>query len=317
MRNAASMRPLVSKLVEGSPARCFSIEYRLAPQDPFPAALVDTLVTYLSLLYPEAGSHLHPVPATSIGVCGDSCGGNLAAAFLQLLLHWQRTGQKIEFGGRAVQVPLPAGAAIHSGYMDLARSLPSEEKNLAFDVIPSAFESPFPVDKYIQDSTWPCNSPRHHVYAPTSLISHPLVSPTAATDWRNCPTRVWFGVGEECLADGNIVLAKAMAQCGIHVRLDVYRGMPHNFLVQLPSGVQGRACGAHWKKALFESCDVGKIHDKMFESDGVQAVVYEPDGQGQVQSLEEMGPQLSPIQVKEGMEQRVRSWGVPASRIKH
>ncbi|KAF2163792.1 hypothetical protein M409DRAFT_25973 [Zasmidium cellare ATCC 36951] len=316
MRNAAAFRGVVSKLIKDTPAKCVSIDYRLAPQDPFPAPLVDTVVTYLSLLYPSPESRLRPVSAASIGICGDSSGGNLAIAFLQLLLHWQRTQQKIEFGGRVVQVPLPGAVAIHSGYMDLARSLPSEEENLAFDVIPSAFQNPFPVEKYIQDTIWPCNPPRHHVYAPTSLIPHPLVSPTAATDWSDCPTKIWISVGQECLADGSVVLAKSMARCGVRVRLEVYRGMPHNFLVRLPDGVQGMTCGENCREFLLRECSL-KAHAKSYGSEGEQAVVFEPDSRKRGVPLEELGPQLSARQVREGMEERIRSWGVAASRVSH
>lgn len=239
MRNGASMHYLVSGLIRGAPARCFSVDYHLAPQDPFPAPLVDITVAYLSLPCPPPGSHLRPVPAASIGLCGDSSGGNLAAAFLQLLLHWQRTQQKIMFTGGVVQVPLPAAVIIHSGYMDLARSLPSEEENLASNVIPSAFESLCPVAKYVQDNIWPCSPPRHHGYIPTRLISHPLVSPIAATDWTDCLTPIRISIGEECLADGNIVLAKSMASCGVRAGLEIYRDMPHNFMVRLASSCKG------------------------------------------------------------------------------
>lgn len=52
----ATVRSIVSNLVESIGARCLTIGYRLAPQNPFLAALLDVLISYLSLLHPPADS---------------------------------------------------------------------------------------------------------------------------------------------------------------------------------------------------------------------------------------------------------------------
>ena len=46
-------RPTTKKLAKLTGGRCYSVRYRLAPQNPFPAALLDALVSYLTLLYPR------------------------------------------------------------------------------------------------------------------------------------------------------------------------------------------------------------------------------------------------------------------------
>ena len=71
-------------------APVLSVRYRLAPQNPFPAALVDALTAYLSLIHPPPGSLHDPVPANKIIISGDSAGGNLSLVLLQTLLTLRR-----------------------------------------------------------------------------------------------------------------------------------------------------------------------------------------------------------------------------------
>ena len=87
----ATHRSTTSKLAELTGGRCLSIRYRLSPQVAFPAALLDVLIAYLSLLYPPPGSLHAPVPASKIVVAGDSAGGTLSLALLQILLQINRT----------------------------------------------------------------------------------------------------------------------------------------------------------------------------------------------------------------------------------
>jgi len=52
-----------------------SVDYRLAPQSPFPAAVIDTLAAYLYLIQPPANSGLNPINPSNIVIMGDSAGG--------------------------------------------------------------------------------------------------------------------------------------------------------------------------------------------------------------------------------------------------
>ncbi len=67
----ASHRPTTKKLAKLTGGRCYSVRYRLAPQDPFPAALVDALSAYLTLLYPPPGAFHEPVRPEYIVFAGD------------------------------------------------------------------------------------------------------------------------------------------------------------------------------------------------------------------------------------------------------
>lgn len=126
--DVSGFRPAVSKLAELTGCRCLSVRYRLAPQHPFPTALLDVLVTYLSLLNPPPGSFHEPVPASQILLVGDSAGANLCLALVQLILGFNRqngSGSTVQFFGNHVALPLPAGLAAFSAWTDCTNSLPS------------------------------------------------------------------------------------------------------------------------------------------------------------------------------------------------
>lgn len=67
----ATYRPLMMRLTKRTSGRAYSVRYRLAPQNPFPAALVDALVSYLTLLYPPPEAYHDPVKPEHIVFAGD------------------------------------------------------------------------------------------------------------------------------------------------------------------------------------------------------------------------------------------------------
>lgn len=92
-------RGLASRVARAAGMRCLSLDYRLAPEHPFPAALEDALAAWRWL----RGSGLE---ASDLALVGDSAGGGLALATLVAL--------------RDAGEPLPAGAACMSPWTDLA-----------------------------------------------------------------------------------------------------------------------------------------------------------------------------------------------------
>ena len=221
-----------------------SVRYSLAPQNAFPAALLDSLIAYLSLLYPPPGALHEPVPASQVVFSGDSAGGNLAFSLLQLLLHDHRTSASsattIRYNNRDVELPLPAGVACNSAWLDSTRSMPSVTNNAKYDYLP-----PPPSNKVIKHfpkcDIWPTDPPRRDLYCHESMLCHPLVSPLAAKDWEGtCP--VWFSYGTEMLLDEGQVLASRIARQGGRVQFEEYEAMPHVFPLLLDFLNCSKAC---------------------------------------------------------------------------
>ncbi len=75
MGSRRTHRAFVARLAAASHLRALSLDYRLAPEHPFPAGLEDVLTAYRWLL--QQGT-----PAERLVIAGDSAGGNLALAAL-------------------------------------------------------------------------------------------------------------------------------------------------------------------------------------------------------------------------------------------
>ena len=100
----------------------FAVNYRKAPQFPFPCALQDCLAAYLYLIRPPPDAKHPPVDPSRIVIAGDSAGGGLTLGVLQLL--------------RDLGLPLPSGAVLLSPWCDLTHSFPSILQNTKTDYIP-------------------------------------------------------------------------------------------------------------------------------------------------------------------------------------
>ncbi|TDL16124.1 alpha/beta-hydrolase [Rickenella mellea] len=126
--------------------RLLGVSYRLAPQYPFPCAIQDLLAAYLFLIRPPSGALHMPVKPAHIIVAGDSAGGGLTLALLQVI--------------RDSNLPMPAGAVLISPWCDLTHSFPSIHINTATDVIP-----PYGLSLHKPSGLWPPPSEEmtHHV----------------------------------------------------------------------------------------------------------------------------------------------------------
>ena len=97
--NSHGYRGLAGALAAAAGIQLFSIDYRLAPENPYPAAIDDAFAAYTGLLN-------EGFAAQNIVVCGDSAGGGLALSLLHAI---KAAGQK-----------QPAAAALISPWADLA-----------------------------------------------------------------------------------------------------------------------------------------------------------------------------------------------------
>ncbi|KAJ1722038.1 hypothetical protein LPJ53_003506 [Coemansia erecta] len=172
--SAASHRGLTGRLVHQSGVRCVAIDYRLAPQHPFPAQLHDAYIAYQYLL----NQGFKP---ESVIIAGDSAGGNLVLALALLLKHMRTT--------------MPCGLLLLSPWVDLVSERPSILGNAQCDYLyPLSLENPM-------------TQPRMF-YAPGRKLSetlveelkHPLVSPVNA-DFSDFPPTLIQAGDKELMAD--------------------------------------------------------------------------------------------------------------------
>ena len=239
LMDPASHRLACSRLARICGGRCLSVRYRLAPKHPFPAALLDCLLAYLYLLRPPEGAFHEPVPAEKIVFAGDSAGGTLSFALLQLILQLHRAappGQTptVRFHGEDVPLPLPAGVATSSAWFDLTMSMPSVRGNLMWDYLPPPKGGSLQT-RYPKCALWPADPAREDLYCDASMLMHPLVSPLAAGNafWKGCcPAFLMYG--QEFLQDDGQIMARRLAGQGVAVRWHLFDGMPHcwQFMLQ-------------------------------------------------------------------------------------
>ncbi|MCJ1264974.1 hypothetical protein MMC22_004849 [Lobaria immixta] len=263
-------RSSVAELAKLTGGRCLSLRYRLAPQNPFPHALFDLLVAYLSLLYPPQDSFHDPVKAGNIVIVGDSCGASLCLALVQFILELHRRHSSpctVQFHDEDVILPLPAGVASFSAYGEPTHTLPSWISNRKHDV----FTAISPYARLPPDEIWPTVPPRGNVYCDISTMCHPLVAPTLAENWKGAPP-IWLCCGEEMLADESKVIAQRAVSQGCTVIWIQYEIMPHTFpfLLKVPQTLHSLTSCANFCRACVYAADgvttQGSIVDRLMST---------------------------------------------------
>ncbi|KAJ4296425.1 hypothetical protein N0V90_006470 [Kalmusia sp. IMI 367209] len=243
----ASVRHTTLALARETGGRCLVPDYRLAPQNPFPAAIIDLLLAYLSLLYPSEGAMHRPVSAKNIVFAGDSSGGNLVLSLLALLQYIRdHNNGRVQFGGKCIDVPLPAGVATLYPHCDHTLSFDSHIRNKKYDIfildVLPHLQPTFPAC-----DLWPTNPPREDIYCGSPTLLHPLVSVAIAPSWSapNMPP-MFIATGQEKLTDEQYYLAKRAEKSGTTVQFSQYDALPHSFASFFPRLPQSQHVVQRW-----------------------------------------------------------------------
>lgn len=188
---AASSVGLASDLARRAGARLVTVDYRLAPEHPHPAALDDAVAAYRGLL--DSG-----LDASAIAIAGESAGAGLAAATLLALKH--------------ARLPQPSAAVLMSPWADLTLSGDSIRGKAAVD--PAL--TPEGLRRRARD------------YVAAGDRRAELVSPIFA-DLTGLPPLLIQAGSHEILLDDATRLAARAAAADVAVRLEVTPGVPHVF----------------------------------------------------------------------------------------
>jgi monoterpene epsilon-lactone hydrolase len=184
-------RPLTAAIATSAKVSVLSVDYRLAPENPFPAHLEDCVTCYKGLL-------ANGVSPSNILIGGDSAGGNLTLATLLYL--------------RDHCIPLPAGALALSPSTDLAHAGVSYFANGATDPI-------------LADSGVFWWGP---AYAGGTDFSNPMISPICADLGGLPPLLVQVSKSEMLYSECRRFAEKA-EKANVDVTLEAWDDMPHVF----------------------------------------------------------------------------------------
>ncbi len=196
MGDAFLAADLASQVGRRTRARVISVDYRLAPEHPYPAAVDDALAAYEALLH-------EGIAPSDIVFAGESAGGGLAIATL--------------INARDHGLPLPAAAYVMSPYADLTLAGTSMETRREVDPL----LSPDLLQARVPD------------YTAGQDAALGLISPVFA-DLSGLPPLVIQAGTHEVLLDDAVRLAQQAAISEVEVTLDITPRVPHVFQAYHP-----------------------------------------------------------------------------------
>jgi epsilon-lactone hydrolase len=187
---------LASQVGRRTRAKVISVDYRLAPEHPYPAAVDDALAAYQALLH-------NGTAPSDIAFAGESAGGGLAVATL--------------VNARDHGLPLPAAAFVMSPYADLTLAGTTMDTKREADPLLSRENLQARVPDYTSGHD----------------AALGLISPVFA-DLSGLPPLIIQAGTHEVLLDDAVRLARQAATADVEVTLDITPGVPHVFQAYYP-----------------------------------------------------------------------------------
>lgn len=179
---------MVSHITHALQRKVLMIDYRLAPEHPFPVGLNDcvTVIEVIGELYKDV----------CFGIIGDSAGGNLAVA----------TQLKLKQNGKTA----PQYSIVISPWVDLECKNPSYERNKVLDVILS--------QPYLVEAS--------KLYSNGHALSFPLLSPVNGDFNEFAPMLILCGT-HEILQDDSVILHQRLQEAGVAAEIKLFEGELH------------------------------------------------------------------------------------------
>jgi acetyl esterase/lipase len=188
---SAAVGRLYTRITADGGPDIVSVDYRLAPEHPYPAAVDDALAAYRALL--------ETVPAEKVVVGGESAGGNLALALVQRLI--------------AEDLPLPVAVVPIYPWSDLTHTSASWTTNGRRDIL-------------TKQGLDHCSL----AYAGTLPLDDPKVSPQFGSFAGFPPAFIAVGT-RDCLLEDARAVTRALRAEGVDVTLREWDGAIHGFTV--------------------------------------------------------------------------------------
>jgi acetyl esterase len=189
---------LCQRLAAVGRLRVVSLEYRLAPEHPFPAAVLDA---HAGFRWVASAADELGIDRRRIGIGGDSAGGNLSA-----VVSLRSRSDSVR---PALQVPLYA----------------------AFDASCSMRSHALMGDRWFLTSAMVAWYYGHYLGEDAALRKHPDASPIAAADVSGVPPALIYVAHFDTLRDEAFVYADRLKAAGVPVRVRVYGSLIHGFLL--------------------------------------------------------------------------------------
>ncbi len=222
MGEASLTADLASQVGRRTQAKVISVDYRLAPEHPYPAAVDDALAAYEALL--DNGT-----APSDIAFAGESAGGGLAVATL--------------VNARDHGLPLPAAAFVMSPYADLTLAGTTMETKREVD--------PLLNREALQSAVT--------AYTAGEDAALGLISPIFA-DLSSLPPLIIQAGTHEVLLDDAVRLAQQAVAAEVEVTLDITPGVPHVFQAYYP--LLDEATAALDRAGQLLSAHLAGSHDK-------------------------------------------------------